>query len=187
MPAKNLPVVGEAFLGSDPLAQKVIRIAFGFDTTDGVNDVIITDHVGDSDAYIAILTVSDTRFLITDLALRVVASFSAASPLAIGTDSSLVHFMSGVVWSSGQGGKAMRLGHTLAVAGQYVPILWQDSSPAIATNVIMSNPSWAYQNASYANVLPFPQTSVATMNISFPGDTLTNGDAELFVWYVEIP
>ena len=42
MPSKQIPAVGEAFLGSDPQALKVTRVTFGDSAWSGGNDVDVT-------------------------------------------------------------------------------------------------------------------------------------------------
>jgi hypothetical protein len=181
MAAKNLPVVGEAFLGSDPLVEKVIRISFGVDTTDGINDVIITDTstLGTSTALssINLLTVSDSKFMITDLGILVKTAFSAAADLGLGVSSSPTMFMGYTV-----GANAMVTGHSLATAG-YNPVRWRDSS----TSMVQINPAGSYINVDNALNLPFPQDSSDAIVLSAQETGISNGEADLYVFYVELP
>jgi len=163
MAAKNLPVVGEAFLGSDPMALKVMRIAFGFDTTDGVNDVILVADTTSGSSSQNLLTVSDSKFVIVDLGLRVVNVFSAANDIQLGVSSSPSMFL----------GASTASVPPLNALG-YGPIRNVDTTGG-------ANLLWPQENG-----LSFPQDSSDAIVVDHT-TAGTNGDAELFVFYAEIP
>ena len=175
--AKNLPVTGEAFLGSDPMAHKVLRVAFGFDTTDGVNDVIlsgVTTGVAGT-----LLTVSDTLFVVTDLATRVVVVASAAATMGIGTDSAPDQFASG----GGAAANEMAKGHAFSTLG-YNKITQADS----AADGEVFNAAEARPKFDAAASLVFPQDSTDSVVVTFSAstDTADTGDFELYVFYAEL-
>jgi hypothetical protein len=164
MAAKNLPVVGEAFLGSDPLVEKVIRIAVGTDTTDGVNDVIIDTTQAN------ILTVSDSKFMITDLKFRITAAFSAANDIQLGVSSSA----------------SLILGASTAILEPaFNAVGWHD----IQINDTTADGGMIQGNAVLSplkNGLIFPQDSSDALTM-FCTVAPTNGDMEVYVFYVETP
>jgi len=165
MAAKNLPVVGEAFLGSDPMVSKVIRIAVGVDTTDGVNDVIIADT-----SQLDILTVSDSKFMITDIKFRITAAFSATNDIHLGVSSSASLIL---------GASSATLTPSLGTVG------WADMQ-IIDTTADSGMIAGAALLSPLANGLIFPQDSSDALTLTAI-NAPTNGEMELYVFYVETP
>lgn len=81
MAAKSLPIVGEAFLGSDPMVQKMVKVTFGSSGFSGTNNVDITT-AGAQD----LITFADSNFVITKIYMHVVEAFSNMGML-LGVDS----------------------------------------------------------------------------------------------------
>lgn len=162
MAAKNLPVVGEAFLGSDPLVSKVVRITVGDDTTDGVNDVILTTTQSD------ILTVSDTKFMITDMKFRVIEAFSASNDLRIGVSSSASLYLGATT--------ATLLPDFSALGWGDMQILDTAADSGMKQGAAVLNP--------LDQGLTFPQDSDDALT-AFCATAPTNGQVEIYVFYVE--
>ena len=164
MAAKNLPVVGEAFLGSDPLVSKVIRIAVGVDTTDGINDVILDTTQND------VLTVSDSKFMITDIKFRITAAFSSASEVRLGVSSSASLIL---------GAATATLEPAFNAVGWHdIQILDTTADAGMIQGVAVLSP--------LKNGLIFPQDSSDALTM-FATVAPTNGQMEVYVFYVETP
>ena len=68
MGSKQIPAVGEAFLGSDPQALKVTRVTFGDAGWSGGNDVDLTT-IADTNAVGSVLiSFGDSGIIITNIA-----------------------------------------------------------------------------------------------------------------------
>ena len=166
MAAKQLPIVGEAFLGSDPMASKVVRVAVGVDTTDGVNDIILTSDTGVYD----VLTVADTKFMLTDIVVRVVVAFTSVDELSLGVDSSILLFG----WTS-----ASSSFDPTVLGYQHPQVLTADTGTVF--DLLSSTPN------PLQTGLTFPQTSAASIVIGFDTTAATVGDIEIYFYYVETP
>ena len=169
--AKNLPVVGEAFLGSDPGVSKVIKIAVGVDTTDGVNDVILVGT-----ALANLLTVSDTKFMITDIKFRIIENFSATNDFRIGVNSSVSLYcdVATVTARPSFGSSAASL------------VGWQDMATVdTSADSGMISGAGGVPNPLDRG-LTFPATASAVLT-AFAIVAPTIGNVELYVFYVETP
>ena len=177
MAAKNLPVVGEAFLGSDPLVHKVSRIAVGFDTTSGINDVILPLDTGS----VTLLTVSDTKFVITDLAVLIKTAFSAAGNHTIGPNSSVD------LWMSNAGPLAV----DLLLTG-YFPLREILGDTAATQNqapfrTIEQRDTTIDVSGAVLAFVPFPVDSSDSIVMGYNSSGVpSNGELDLFVFYTEI-
>ena len=166
MAAKIIPIVGEAFLGSDPQVSKVVRVAVGVDTTDGVNDVIMTSDTGTYD----VLEAADTKFMLTDIKVRVVVAFTSIDELSLGVDSSVLLFG----WTS--------------VTSNFDPTALGFQAPRVLS--IGSGTAYtALDNLPYPidNGLTWPQVSASSIVIGFDTTAATVGDIEIYFFYVETP
>ena len=161
MAAKNLPVVGEAFLGSDPLVSKVIRIAVGTDSASGINDVVISGT-----ASAVILTVSDTKWMIVGMVFRITEAFSAVNDLQIGINGS----------ASLYAGLAAQTSNAFDALGMYELNIVDTSS---GTGPTYLNP--------FAGAVLFPTSATASLIITPAVGLPTVGNMEVYVYYVETP
>src|SRR3990167_6703432 len=95
MASKQIPVVGEAFLGSDPLVQKMIRITFGSSGFSGSNDVdVTTASVAAGVGTLGVgqlLTFADSNYRLLNIIFNVVEVFSVGA-INVGVDSDPVAF-----------------------------------------------------------------------------------------------
>ena len=165
MPAKEIPSVGEAFLGSDPFVPKILRVTLGSSGYSGVNDVDLATTEGG----VNLVTFADTGFFITDLAVRIVEIFSVAG-LGIGPDSSDRLWFDDFdtnLFSAGTVGDLENLAGTESTgAGAITPT------------------DFGLQSSSI-----FPPTSSATIQYTYSAAATlgTEGHLELYVYYHEIP
>ena len=160
MAAKNLPVVGEAFLGSDPLVSKVVRIAVGVDTTDGINDVVITGTASS-----VILTVSDTKWMIVGMVFRIVEAFSAVNDVQIGINGSATLYA----------GLATQTANAFNALGTYV------------LRVIDTGADVASGAGPFDGTTLFPTSATASLIVTPAVGLPTVGNMEMYVYYVETP
>ena len=169
MAAKNLPVIGEAFLGSDPLVSKVARILVGLDTTDGVNDVILVGT-----ALATLLTVTDTKFMITDIKFRIVVGFTASNDFRLGVNSSPSLYC-------GAATVTQRPAFNV-VAGSG----WQDLLPLDTSADTGQMTPASHTTNPLDDGVTFPATASASI-VAFllNAPTATVGDVEVFIFYVE--
>jgi hypothetical protein len=183
MAAKQIPVIGEAFLGSDPEAVKVLRVTFGSSGFSGTNDVDIDTEA----AGVELVSFADSGWVISDVVINVVEVFSVAQ-LGVGYDSSVDAFFADTVvlglfastvagaWSS----KATTI--STAVASQ---LLYEGLAFHVDTN--LSQGVWAQSSVGPDSVdnTPWPLDSGDTIVANYDGaSTLgTEGHAELYVYY----
>jgi len=84
--AKTIPVVGQAFLGSDPLVPRVLKVTYGAATAvvDVTATAVSTGTV--STAYDELVNFADSGYIITDMYVAIEEAFTAAV-IEIGPDS----------------------------------------------------------------------------------------------------
>src|SRR3990167_5590871 len=172
MASKQIPVVGEAFLGSDPLVQKMIRVTFGSSGFSGVNDVDVTTAsvaAGVGAAGVGqLLTFADSNFRITNILVNLIEAFSVAA-LQVGVDSDPVAFMADTLDQAFD-----------ATAVGYYDLLRSLSTGLGAGGIASTN------NLVFAGA--WPADSDDFISISFSGAAAlgTEGHAEMYVWYIEV-
>ena len=173
MASKQLPVVGEAFLGSDPLVQKMIRVTFGSSGFSGVNDVdLSTASVAAGVGTLGIgqlLTFADSNFRILNIIFNVVEAFSVGA-INVGVDSDPVAF------SSDTGAHAA----DFTATGLWDMIRGMSTSAAFgvvtSTQTAVGNGAW-------------PADSDDFISLSYSGAATlgTEGHCEMYVFYLEVP
>ena len=87
--AKTIPVVGEAFLGSDPLVPRVLKVTYGVSSAvvDVTADSVAT--AGSAAAYNELVNFADSGYIITNMIVTIEEAFSNGV-IEIGQDSSAV-------------------------------------------------------------------------------------------------
>ena len=87
--AKTIPVVGSAFLGSDPLTPRVLKVTYG--TATAVVDVEVTNLTTavTGALYDELVNFSDSGYLITGMKAEIIEAFTA-DIIEIGQDSEAV-------------------------------------------------------------------------------------------------
>ena len=160
MAAKSLPIVGEAFLGSDPLVVKVVRITFGSTGFSGTNDVNLTSAGAQN-----LLTFADTTFKIVDVMVNISELFSVGA-INLGVDSDI----------DALGGDTGAFGIDFTAAA------WYSVKRGLSTGVVAGYA--ATDDLLFGGV--WPATSDATIQVSYSGAAAmgTEGHAEVYVFYI---
>lgn len=168
MASKQLPIVAEAFLGSEPFVAKCVKITFGSSGYSGTNDVDMTT-AGDQD----LLTFADSGFVITDIAYRVVEAFSAAF-VTLGVDSD----PDAIAADSDAGNAAF----TVTTAGNMMSARYDLSS---AAGVGAGKPT-STDYAFFAGAWPADSDDSLVAGATGHSTLGTEGHLEVYVWYHEI-
>ena len=168
MGVKQIPSVGEAFLGSDPFVPRILRVTLGSSGYSGVNDVDIATTEGGAD----LVTFADSGFFITDLAVRIVEIFSV-NAIGIGPNSSPALWFDDLdtnLFSAGTVGGLLFLSHDLSTGAGAI-----------------GGEDTAVQGLQSSSL--FPPTSSASIRYTYSAaDALgTEGHLELYIYYHEIP
>jgi len=163
MASKQLPIVGEAFLGSDPLVQKMVRVTFGSSGFSGVNDVNVSTAGGQD-----LLTFADSNFMITNIIFNVVEAFSVAA-IQVGADTSAVLF--------GADTTAAQTESNWAAVGAW------DIRDAMSTSAVTGLASTDFAVLAGA----WPADSDDSIVVSYSGAATlgTEGHCEMYVFYIE--
>jgi len=165
MASKQLPIVGEAFLGSDPFVKKVVKIQLGASAFSGVNDVDLTTSSNQT-----LLSFADTGFFIENVAFRVIEGFSSLGELVIGNNTSVSAIL------SVQGAAAT--GVNLTSAG-----ILMDLTKSLSTATTAALPT----ASDYGLLLGMPQDTTSVIEASWAGAAVpTIGSLEFYVYYHEI-
>jgi len=165
MAAKQLPIVGEAFLGSDPFVSKIVKVQLGASAFSGVNDVDLTTSSNQT-----LLSFADTGFFLENIAFRVVEGFSSLGELTIGNDTSPAAVLPAV------GAVATALNITSAG-------ILMDITKSLSTAVIAVLPT----GTDYGLLLGMPANSTSSLEVSWAGAAVpTIGSLEMYVYYHEI-
>ena len=175
MPSKQIPAIGEAFLGSDPQVLKVTRVTFGDAGWSGGNDVDLTT-IADTDAVGSeLITFGDSGIIITNIAFNLVEAFTTAF-ICIGPDSAISDIMADSsvidddILFTNTAGVWFDMKHN-AQTGTMAAI----AGFGLGTDFAMFSGEW-------------PVDSDDSINI---GDnsagTVTAGHAEMYVFYLEAP
>lgn len=175
MPSKQIPAVGEAFLGSDPQALKVTRVTFGDSGWSGGNDVDLTTLADTNAVGSVLISFGDSGIIITNIAFHLVEAFTTMY-ICLGPDSAI----SDLFANSSDGDDAIDFTQTAGVwfsikedfnSGVMVAL----GGGGLGTNFALFSGEW-------------PIDSSDTLNI---GDnsagTITAGHAEMYVFYLEAP
>ena len=87
--AKTIPVVGQAFLGSDPLVPRVLKVTYGVASAvvDVANTAVSTGTT--AAAYDELVNFADSGYIITNMYVSIEEAFTNAV-IEIGCDSSVV-------------------------------------------------------------------------------------------------
>jgi len=163
MASKILPVVGEAFLGSDPLVQKMIRVTFGSSGFSGVNDVDVSTAGGQT-----LLAFADSNFRILNVWFNITEAFSVGA-IQVGIDTSPTIFGA----------------DTLDQAVDFTAISNYDLRYGLSTGVALASPL----SSDFLTLLGVPADSIDVVVVSFSGAGAlgTEGNCEMYVFYLEVP
>jgi hypothetical protein len=173
MASKQLPVVGEAFLGSDPLVQKMIRITFGSSGFSGVNDVDVNTLTGlPGAAANDLLTFADSNFRILNVVFNVVEIFSVAG-IQVGVDSDPIAFAADTM-SADSNINFDTLGINDIIRAQ--------SSADTASGAQIST-----EYAVFGGLWPGDSDDSIVVSFSGAGTLGTEGHCEVYVFYLEVP
>ena len=178
MTSKQIPAVGEAFLGSDPQALKVTRVTFGDSAWSGGNDVDVTTLSASTASGDALITFGDSGIIITNIAFHLVESFSAAF-LMIGPDSAISDILADSASASDTGVDFTQ------TAGVWWDMKHNASSGTMAaiagfglgTDFAMFSGEWPVDSDDSINV--------GWLSAGDPG--IAQGHAEMYVYYLEAP
>jgi len=173
MASKQIPVVGEAFLGSDPLVQKMIRITFGSSGFSGSNDVdVTTASVAAGVGTLGVgqlLTFADSNYRLLNIIFNVVEVFSVGA-INVGVDSDPVAFAS----DTGA--------HAADFTAASIFDLRYGQSTGVGAGIPLSTVSVLFGGA-------WPADSDDFISLSFSGAAAlgTEGHCEMYVFYLEVP
>jgi hypothetical protein len=173
MASKQIPVVGEAFLGSDPLVQKMIRISFGSSGFSGVNDVDVNTLTGlGGTTANNLLTFADSNFRILNIVFNVVEVFSVLG-IQVGMDSDPVAFAADTLSADSN-----FQFDTLGIGD----LLRNQSTGADAPGAQLSS-EYAVANGLW----PGDSDDRLVFSYSGAGTLGTEGNCEVYVFYLEVP
>lgn len=168
MPVKQIPSVGEAFLGSDPFVPKILKVTFG---SSGYTQAVPDVNLATTEGGVNLVTFADTGFFITDLAVRIVEIFSVAG-LGIGPDSS------DRLWFDDFDTNLFSAGTLNAGLLENLAGVASTGAGAIAGSDFGLQSSSLFPPGSDA-AIQFTYSAAATLG--------TEGYIEMFVYYHEIP
>ena len=175
MASKQIPSVGEAFLGSDPQALKVTRVTFGDPGWSGGNDVDLTT-IADTNAVGSVLiTFGDSGIIITNIAFHLVEAFTTAY-IVLGKDSAI----SDIFANSSDGDDGIDFTQTAGV--------WFDLKHNFQTGVMAAAAGFGLGTDFALFSGGWPEDSGDSINIgSNAAGTITAGHCEMYVYYLEVP
>lgn len=175
MPSKQIPAVGEAFLGSDPQALKVTRVTFGDSGWTGGNDVDLTTLADTNAVGSVLISFGDSGIIITNIAFHLVEAFTTAF-ICLGPDSAI----SDIFADSSDGDDGIDFTQTAGV--------WFDMKHDASTGVMALAAGFGLGTDFAMFSGEWPADSSDTINI---GDnsagTITAGHCEMYVFYLEAP
>ena len=172
MASKQIPVIGEAFLGSDPMALKVLKVTVGDCEFSGGNDV----NLDSTDSGATIVTFADTGVIILNIGWYVVEAFSVGSDITIGTDSS------SIAWFTDSASVGMAA--PWAGAGQYNDLTSLSTGLTKLVSTIASGDTAQAGQAALTSGA-WPVDSDDTIVVASAGDTVSAGHAEFYIYYLE--
>ena len=170
MAAKQIPVIGEAFLGSDPMADRILRVSFGDSESTLVPDVVLTT-AGAQD----LVTFGDSGYIITKMVLNIVEAFSVAA-IAIGQDSLYDAFFADTL-----AGSAV----VTSAVGVFDP-RWDTDTDGGQVGKAWGEKGLGAATAGDSDALaPWPVDSDDSIQVSYSGAATlgTEGHGELYVFY----
>ncbi len=178
MPSKQIPAVGEAFLGSDPQALKVTRVTFGDANWSGGNDVDITTLADTNAVGVELITFGDSGVIITNIAFHLVESFTTAF-LVVGPDSAITDILADSASASDTGVDFTQ------TAGVWWDMKHNASSGTMAA---IAGFGLGTDFAMFSGEWPVDSDDSINAGWNSAGDPgISAGHAEMYVYYLEVP